>query len=417
MRIAFLVNEFPSLSETFVLNQIAGLVQEGLHVDIYARNAQATDKVHPLVEEHQLIDQTYYYPYLPANYFIRYLKALWLVLTHMWLAPRAILSALNFKKYGRHASSLRLLYRSVAFIRAGCPSYDVIMCHFGPTGLVALDLKDIGVLGGHVCVAFHGLDLSAHLLEAGKDVYAPLFAKADLLLPISQFWQKRLIELGGDPQKIQVHRMGIDVEQFVFQARELPKGHPVRVISVARLVEKKGIEYGIRAFQEVVHHYPDVEYVVVGDGPLMSELSTLVQTLKLEDKVQLRGWQQQKDVIKLLDSAHMMLVPSVTSSNGDMEGIPVVLMEAMAMGLPVISTLHSGIPELVSQGETGLLVPERNVSELAAQILKLIQQSETWPKMGHAAREKVTQEYEIKRLNHQLIASFSALQAEQKELK
>ncbi|NEP20408.1 MAG: colanic acid biosynthesis glycosyltransferase WcaL, partial [Leptolyngbya sp. SIO4C1] len=377
-----LVNEFPSLSETFILNQITGLVQAGHSVDIYARNAQKASKIHPLVEEYQLVNNTYYYPYLPANYFLRALKALWLIIAYFWKAPKAILKALNFKKYGRHASSFRLLYCSIAFIQQGCPTYDIIMCHFGPTGLVALDFRDINVLSGKICVTFHGLDLSAYLIEAGEDIYAPLFEKADLLLPISDFWKQRLIELGCNPNKIQIHRMGIDLEHFAFKPRKTEEEQKVRLVSVARLVEKKGIEYSIRALQKVAQQYPAVEYIVIGDGPLMHELSQLVQTLELQNVVQLLGWQQQDEVAKILSTAHILLAPSVTSSNGDMEGIPVALMEAMATGIPVISTWHSGIPELIHHEKSGILVPERNSSELALQILNLIQDPESWSRLG-----------------------------------
>ena len=446
MQIAFLVNEFPSISETFILNQISGLVEAGHQVDIYARNAQPTSKVHSLVKKHHLVQSTYYHPRLPKNYLIRYLKGLWLITVSIWAAPWILFRTLNFRKYGRHASSLRLLYRSIAFIRQGCPTYDVILCHFGPRGLIALDLKDIGALEGKVCVVFHGLDLRylcpnniptlqgiskalnaligkslpreplhADLLEVGKTVYTPLFEKADLLLPISGLLEKQLIELGCSPNKIQVHRMGIDVEQFKFKPKHFPEDGRIRLVSVARLVETKGIEYGIRALQAVIEHYSRVEYSVIGDGPLMPELSLLIQELELGKSVKLLGWRQQDEVINILENSHILIAPSVTSSNWDMEGIPVVLMEAMASGLPVISTWHSGIPELITSGQSGFLVPERNVSELAAQILKLIQQPETWSQLGQVARAKVIEDYETKKLNKNLINTLTNLTSQQGE--
>lgn len=406
MKVAFLLNEFPSLSETFILNQISGLIEAGHRVDLYARNAQAASKVHPLVEKYQLTNIVYYHPYIPANYLARYLKAVWLVLMYLWTAPLVILRALNFRKFGRHATSLKLLYRSISFVRRGCPSYDIIMCHFGPMGLIALDLKAIQATDGKVCVAFHGLDLSAHLQAEGKDVYNPLFEKGDLFLPISYFWEKRLIELGCDPKKIKTHRMGIDVEQFSFKPRALSNDRTVRLVSVARLVEKKGIEYGIRALEDVVKHYPNIEYVIIGDGPLMPKLSQLVRDLELDEVVHLLGWQRQDEVVEILSHSHILLAPSVTGHDGDMEGIPVILMEAMASGLPVISTWHSGIPELVRHGESGFLVPERDSSALSEQISNLIQKSEIWSQMGQNARLRVAKEFDVNQLNKQLNKIF-----------
>lgn len=409
MNIAFLVNEFPSLSETFVLNQVVGLVEAGHHVHIYARNAQKTHKIHPLIEQHQLAQKTYYHPYIPANYAVRYLKAIGLIIRWFWAAPKAVLGALNVRKYGRQASSLRLLYRSIAHIEQECPSYDAIICHFGPMGLVAADLKQIGVLQGHICVVFHGLDLSAHLQQAGKEVYNDLFEQASLLLPISAFWKQRLLELGAPANKIQVHHMGIDTERFSFKPRTWPSDGPVHLISIARLVEKKGIEYGIRALPPVIAQFPALRYTIVGDGPLMEHLQGLVRELQLENHVALLGWQKQDDVVALLERSHLMLAPSVVSSNGDMEGIPVVLMEAMAMGLPVISTQHSGIPELVTDGVSGQLVPERNGAALSEAIALMLQQRDRWEAMGRAGRQRVEAEFDSDRLNQSLIARLAAL--------
>jgi len=409
MKISFFVNEFPSLSETFILSQIVGLIKLGHRVDVYARNTQNASKTHPLVEQYQLQKNVFYHPFIPANYLVRLVKGFWLFTLHIWKNPAAMLGTLNIKEYGRHASSLKLLYRAVPLVQRNCPEYDIIMCHFGSTGLVALDLKRLGLIKGKLCVTFHGLDVSAFLKEAGEDVYTPLFAEGDLMMPISKNWQKRLINLGCSPSAIQVHHMGVDAQQFEFRPRLCQSDEPIRIVTIARLVEKKGVEYGIRALAKVKQDYPQVEYLIIGDGPLRESLTQLIDELSLADTIHLLGWQRQSEVVEILKKSHILIAPSVTSQTGDMEGIPVVLMEAMAMGMPVVSTYHSGIPELVNDGVTGFLVQERDENALADRICHLLKNSAQWPTMGQRARAQIEAEFENTRLNQRLVSIFSAL--------
>lgn len=407
MRVAFFVSEFPSLSETFILSQIVGLIDGGHSVKIYARNAQKVLKVHPLVEQYNLLDVVYYHPFIPRNYFSRALKGFLLFCRAFVKVPTIALKTLNIKKYGKHASSLKLLYRTFPLLDHDA-EYDILMCHFGEMGLQVLDIKEVSNLSGKLCVAFHGFDLSAYIQKHGEAIYQKLFQEADLMLPISDFWKKRLIELGCEPKKIKIHRMGIDVDRFTFQPRTIEDNEPIQLVSIARLVEKKGLEYGIRALQEVIPVHPSIKYTIVGSGPLMPQLAALVESLALEDIVELVGWRQQDEVIGLLDKAHIMLAPSVTSRSGDMEGIPVVIMEAMAMGIPVISTWHSGIPELIESGESGYLVPERDTLQLAKSTGMLIGHPEDWACIGKAGRTVVEENFNNARLVNQLIAIFES---------
>ena len=181
------------------------------------------------------------------------------------------------------------------------------------------------------------------------------------------------------------------------------------MISVARLVEKKGIEYAIRAMARLVASEVKVQYRIIGDGPLLAPLKQLVSEMHLHEHIVFLGAKTSDEVIHELSGAHLFLAPSVTSYCGDMEGIPTVLMEAMAAGLPVISTLHSGIPELVEDGVSGKLVGERDVQALAQAMRELVANVEQWPAMGAAGREKVLREFNIKKLNERLDHTFEQL--------
>ncbi len=168
------------------------------------------------------------------------------------------------------------------------------------------------------------------------------------------------------------------------------------------MVEKKGLEVGLRAFALLRRELPGATWHIVGDGPLRPHLEALRQQLSLADSVLLHGTLPHPEARRVLDQAHILVAPSVTAQDGDQEGIPVVIMEAMAAGLPVVSTRHSGIPELVEDGVTGLLVPERDPEALAQALRRLVLDAPGWPEMGRRGRAIVERDYNTRRLNDRL---------------
>jgi len=265
------------------------------------------------------------------------------------------------------------------------------------------------VVRGRLVTVFHGFDMSVFLRNAKPGVYNHLFRTGDLFLPISEAWRRRLIALGCPASKTHVHRMGIDCARFKFTPREPPNRGPLRVVTVARLVEKKGVEYAIRAVARLVAAGVDIEYTVVGDGPLREMLSQLTEGLGVSGCVKLIGYMAHSDIAALLQRSHVMLAPSVTASDGDMEGLPVAIMEAMASGLPVVSTIHSGIPELIDDDVNGYLVPEKDVSALAAKLEHVAFNTADWRRVADAARRAVVERHDIRTLNDKLAALLGGL--------
>jgi len=406
MRIALILYTFPTLSETFILNQIFDLIDRGHTLDIFALERGDTRKMHPDVKRYNLLDRTYY-PKIPANKVWRVLKAVWLVFVNFHKDPLVILRSLNMLKYGREAVSLRLFYNVLSYV--GRKPYDIIHCHFGTCGLLGMQMRHMEAIKGKLITTFHGSDMSAYIKEQGNEVYNLLFEGGDLFLPISERWKNRLIELGCDTNKILVHRMGVDCRKLTFSASTLRKGERVRILTVARLVEKKGVENGIRAVAKLSRKYKNVQYDIIGNGPLQDRCSRLIAESRMGDKIHLLGSRDQQQVYDTIENSHIFLCPSVTGNNGDQEGIPVSLMEAMAAGLPVISTRHSGIPELVQDGISGFLVPEKDVDALAERLLYLIEHPEIWPEMGRAGCAHVEANYDIKKLNERLVEIYKKL--------
>jgi colanic acid/amylovoran biosynthesis glycosyltransferase len=405
MRIALIVGSFPTLSETFILNQITGLIDCGHEVEIFANGKQKNPKVHPDVKKYDLLSRSHY-RHMPSNKVWRVVKAMWLVLGNLHRNPVAILKALNVRKYRRKALSLELLYATIQFLDKG--PYDVIHCHFGPNGNLGVLLREIGAIRGKVVTTFHGYDMSTYVRKQGNGVYNFLFEKGDLFLPISERWKERLMQLGCDERRIVVHRMGIDTAKFKFSPRQGHKGD-IELLTVARLVEKKGVEYAIRAVARALKKHPNIVYKIAGDGPLKGKLESLVEELGIKKSVKFLRWQQQQEIMELMQKGDLLLAPSVTSKEGDQEGIPVTLMEALARGLPVLSTRHSGISEVVQDGESGFLVPERDVDGLAERLEYLIEHPEIWPEMGRAGRRFVEEHYDIDKLNDRLVEIYQKL--------
>ncbi len=405
MKIAIIVSVFPKLSETFILSHITGLLDLGFDVEIFANYKPKEEKTHPVVKKYLLLERTHYFE-MPKNKVLRILKAIFLITVIFYKDPRKIVSALKQTMLkNRRTSCLLPFYLLIPFLNK---NFDVIHCHFGPNGIHGSLLKKMGVRGKYI-TTFHGYDMSSIILNNGEMIYKDLFNDGDLFLPISDYWGKKLIDLGCDENKIIVHRMGINLQNLKFLERKKQPEKPIRILTVGRLVEKKGHKYSIQAISKVIKKCRNIEYVIAGGGPLRKELENLVSELRIEDYVKFLGPVNQDEVLNLYDQAHIFLLPSMTASDGDKEGIPVALMEAQAMGLPVISTLHSGIPELVIDGKSGFLVPEKDVDTLVKKIEYLIEHPEIWPKFGSYGRKFVEEKYNIRKLNQRLLEIYSNL--------
>jgi colanic acid/amylovoran biosynthesis glycosyltransferase len=281
--------------------------------------------------------------------------------------------------------------------------FDLVLCHFGDVGSRMLPVFEAGMVPSKFAVVFHGADLSTVIAAQGPDFYKPLFRRCDRVLPVSDHWARALAQYGCPPEKIRVHHMGVDTRRLEYRERKLAAGEPVRMISICRFVEKKGLEYAIRALARALPRLRHaVEYSLVGDGPLLPAMQSLVDELGLSAQVRLLGWQDNDHVRDLLATMHILVAPSVTAQDGDQEGIPVSIMEAMAAGLPVLSTRHSGIPELVTDGVSGWLAPERDVEYLADRMCALINAPDTWGAFGLAGRAHVLEQFDQNMLDAQL---------------
>jgi colanic acid/amylovoran biosynthesis glycosyltransferase len=413
MRIAVVVTSFPSLSQTFVLGQITGLIDRGHEVDIYAAASEPEvgGAEHAVVSEYGLIERTRYQPAraVGASRLWRLAAAVYVLARYWWRDPVNAWRVVKGppRRFG-YSSRLSIMNAGAPF--AGRGRYDAVLCHFGPNGRRIARLRRAGLVRGKIATVFHGYDMSRYLVTEGAHAYERLFEEGELFLPVSEFWRARLFELGCPPEKIAVHHMGIALSKFPVPQRRAARDDTVRLLSVARLVEKKGMEYAIRAVAALRDETDRrIEYRILGDGPLREELEQLVRDLGVGDSVQLAGESDQAGVRSAMGSADIFVAPSVVAEDGDMEGVPVSIMEAMARGLPVVSTLHSGIPELVRDKVSGYLVRERDAFALSLALARLVADPRLRHRMGMAGRGIVERGYDLDELNDRLVDLLAAM--------
>jgi colanic acid/amylovoran biosynthesis glycosyltransferase len=428
------VDEFPIVSQTFILTQLTGLADLGHEVEVFAAGRPEQEAPsHPELTGYDLLARTTYvevpresgYWELPAwpiwdrtwppgsatsiPNAARALRAVPTLLRCLVAAPRLAIQVLRPSEWGYQARSLSALYRlSALSARRRC--FDLLHAHFGPIGSsfrFARELWDAPLL-----VSFHGHDFSAWPRQHGADVYQKLFATADAITVNSEFTRGRVEALGCPARKLHKLPMPVHLEAFPFRERRVEPGEPVRVLTVGRLVEKKGVEYTIRAVARVRESHPEIRCDIIGDGPLRRQLEQLIRSLHLESHVTLHGAREREFVQRKMNEAHLFVLASVTAENGDVEGQGLVLQEAQASGLPVVATDHDGLPESIAPGRSGFLVPERDVEALADRLLHLIRHPAVWPEMGRAGRKHVEDNYDAGHLNLRLVAIYEQLLAQ-----
>jgi colanic acid/amylovoran biosynthesis glycosyltransferase len=275
----------------------------------------------------------------------------------------------------------------------------LIHSHFAVDGTDALGMqKDLHL---PMVVTLHGFDVSTSDEDFARNRSGRLFLSrrqqlwrtASHFVCVSKAIREIALRAGYPEQKLIVRYIGVDCDKFA--AAPAADREENLILFVARLVEKKGCEYLIRAAAQLRARHREVRLVIIGDGPLRSELEQLVLSLRVPAEflgVQgpdaVRGWMQR---------ARVLCNPSVTAGNGDTEGLGMVFAEAQATGLPVVSTHHGGIPEVVRDGETGLLARERSVEELASHLERMLADRAFWDACSERAKRWVREQFDIRR--------------------
>ncbi len=244
-------------------------------------------------------------------------------------------------------------------------------------------------------VSFHGADAGVDLNRPahGKALRA-VFQAVDLVLARSNALMDDLIEAGCDPEKLRLHRTGIPLEAWEFQQRSAPRDGAWKWLQAGRLIEKKGLDLTLGAFAAALHQYPTASLTIAGEGPLRETLEAQAAELGISHAVKFTGFVEEPELIRLCHESHLFLHPSRTGKDGNREGVPNAMLEAMATGLPAVATRHGGIPEAVEDGKGGLLVGENDQDSLAHAALDLMGDDGHYEAMGREASRAVREKFE-----------------------
>ncbi|MFC1935228.1 glycosyltransferase [Chloroflexota bacterium] len=273
----------------------------------------------------------------------------------------------------------------------------LLHAHMGPYGIRFLPIKKRFKLP--LITSFHGYDVYSFPKEPRNlAALRQLFEEGEMFTAVSEHMRNDLINLGCPGEKILVHHVGVDITRFQPRPRSYSMERRI-ILTVGNFQEKKGFLYLVKALDIVRRKFPKVGLCVVGEALHGNEIKTkvedLIDELGLRENVVLAGYLSRPQLIKEYAAADLFALPSITARNGDKEGVPTVLMEAQASGLPVVSTDHSGIPEVVLDGKSGYLVPEKDVDQLAERICLLLDNPQDWEEMGRIGRAHIEKNFNV----------------------
>ncbi len=400
LKIAFIAGVFPALSETFILNQITGLIELGHDVDIFALERGYSEKLHGDISKYDLLSRTYYPERRPGEP-LGSIRSLVLHSPGLLKRPSSLFKIYRAIKKGIPGSAF--LFHCVPFFRQN--SYDIVHCQFGPNGNIGAELKELGVINAKLVTTFHGYDIRLGQSRGGG-IYAPLRENGDLFLAISKYNRRQLEHMGFELSKIVDHPVGIDTEKFKRAAS--PASRPdgeIRIVTIARLVREKGLEYAIKAVGILAAKNPGltIKYEIIGEGKLLDKLKSLASEEGVSHAVTFAGGMDQDYISGRLAESDIFLLSSVE------EALSVALMEAQASGLPAVGTKVGGVSEVVVDGESGYLVQPGDAEAIAEKLDLLVKDPERRRIMGMAGRKTVEQKYDIRKLNKKLVELYRSL--------
>lgn len=408
LRIAFVTEQFPRLSEAFIASSAGGLIEAGHSVRVIALDGSEprSRTAQPSVEKYNLLAGLCR-PALPAS-------ASWLRrlvnaprAAHRLVQARGLMATRAFNPwiFRRSAFSLRALY--LAEMLSDCRPFDIIHCQFGHLAHDIIRLRKAGFLTGKVVVHFRGFDITQIARQEREGFYRSVFQTADRFVANSAYFRDRAVAIGCPEDLIDVSYSGVELERFVFRKPHIWRsGDVLKVFTVGRLVEKKGYHVLLAALSGIARKGIDFRCDIVGDGPDRAALEAQALSLGIGERIVFHGALAHPAIVPLLNQAHLFAAPSLTAANSNADAPINTLKEAMAVGVPVISTYHGGIPELVVDGVSGYLAQENDVSDLQAAIETALRTVDKWPHLAQAARQTVETKFSLAETTETLVSIY-----------
>jgi colanic acid/amylovoran biosynthesis glycosyltransferase len=389
MVVAYVASRFPEVTETFILRELDAVASDPrIECELLSLFPSSTETVHPAAE-----------PWMPKLRRPRALNAVSAMLWWLVRSPGRFLGIVVrvIGGYYRHPDFLWRALVTVAVAAAHARSLrndrvDHIHAHFATYPL----------LTAWICQRLVGIPYSvtphAHDIFVDQSFLRSRLAPARFVVAISDFNRGFLAAYGaGRTTRVHVIRYGIDLSAYRFRPRAPQSTGPVHALCVASLRDYKGHAVLLRAIAEGPAELERVHLDLVGEGPLREELERLVRRLGLDGRVSFHGGLPEHEVSAMLDRADMFVLPSVITANGTMEGLPNVLIEALAAGVPAVSTNISGIPELIRDRETGLLAEQGDSADLGRAIAAVLTDPEAARRRAEVGRSLVERNHDLER--------------------
>ena len=378
MKLLILTNTWLSPSEVFIRNLVDGVVAKDVAVTVLCKKTKGLKQENNL---YQVIS------FVPENIVIRMLQFFTVLPVFIIRKPRAF-ATLCSHLCAHHDFTVFLT--PLAWFSLRKYNYDAIHCQFGYLGNIGMLLKKTGIITGPVITSFRGSDISSYF-QRKPQVYNVLKNNGDMFLPVCDAFKDRLVELGFPSNKIHVYHSAINLSLFPFLPMH-KENSETQLLAAGRLVEKKGFTYAIDALASLRKRDTSYRLVIAGNGPLDKSLSDYAKSKGLESFVSFTGWINQQSMREIMRSTDVFLATNIQSSSGDTDGIPNIVKEAMAIGIPIVAFRHPGLEELIQDEVSGYLVPERDTEALVSAIEKVITKKDT-SKLLSAARKTIEINY------------------------
>jgi len=398
MKIAFFVSTFPTLSETFIANQLIALQNSGHTVHIFSQQKPTDNKMHQMIIDAGLLKNTFYLDNLPKSRIGKIKKLIYKIIN-----TEVRNSSLKvYKGVFKNKSNLSV-YELIHYLDK--PEYTVLHAHFGVNGNYVTELLKLGLYKkAKIVTTFHGYDLDQKLRE--NNFYKSLFATCNLFTVNTNYSKNLLLKLGCEENKICVLPVGLDLRAFK-QIETKIKNKEIQLLFVGRLIKLKGPSLFIEICKILKEKNAfKFKAVIIGEGEMIRELTELINLANLKDEVALVGTKTQEEVIQYMDDSDIFVLPG-TVVNGLSEAQGLVIQEAQAMQLPVLISDAGGMAEGMLDGITGYVLPQNDLQTFADKIELLAADAELRKRMGEAGRKFVEKKYDSVQLSKQLVELYT----------
>ncbi|WP_026710632.1 glycosyltransferase [Flavobacterium filum] len=400
-KILVIVTTFPSVSETFILNQITDLIDRGYDVTIFSYNQPNEDVKHPLFLEYNLKDKTFYHFKNEVGKLKGILYFLRFILFNFF--------KIDFSKFTFSLQKWKALYDLPVFLLKN--KYDIIHCHFGFNGKKIAHLKKLNILKNEKCVlTFHGSDLTPSLIEEYKVFYKEVFRFFNAFTVNSPYLEIILKKI--HPEIINLHILPVGFRKDYLEKIQITekKINPKHIVFCGRLMPIKGPDNAILILNELVRCNYDVHLDIIGDGPMREDLLEKVKQLNLQNHITFHGFLTQNKVFEIMaQSSIFLLAATVEKETLRAETQGLVIQEAQFFKLPVVVSNIGGIPFGLIDGKTGFLIDQSDINLFVSKICLLIDNQNLQLSMGDKGHEFVQERFDSKILGEKLITIFDDL--------